>query len=85
MTVPARRLALGLGALALAVSACAPAATVEFQTVVPSEESRATISALPSGAKRVDPAQRITVTKDAIRTTLTSTVHTATFIGVLVS
>ncbi len=62
MSVPARRLALGLGALALAVSACAPAASVEFQTVVPSEQSRATISALPSSAKKVDPAQRITVT-----------------------
>ena len=62
MAVPARRLALGLGVLALAVSACAPAASVEFQTVVPSEQSRATISALPSGDRKVDPSQRITVT-----------------------
>jgi lipoprotein-anchoring transpeptidase ErfK/SrfK len=35
---------------------------VEFQTVVPSEQSRATIAAQPSGLKKVDPGQRITVT-----------------------
>jgi lipoprotein-anchoring transpeptidase ErfK/SrfK len=59
--VPARRLALGLGAAALMVSACAPAATVEFQTVVPSDQSRATISAQPSGQKKVDPGQQVTI------------------------
>jgi lipoprotein-anchoring transpeptidase ErfK/SrfK len=58
----ARRLALGLGATALAVSACAPAASLEFDTVEPSTESRATIAAQPSGAKKIDPAQRIVVT-----------------------
>jgi lipoprotein-anchoring transpeptidase ErfK/SrfK len=59
--VPAKRLALGLGAGALALSACTPVASVDFQTVVPSEQSRATIVAEPSGAKKVDPAQKITV------------------------
>jgi lipoprotein-anchoring transpeptidase ErfK/SrfK len=58
----ARRLALGLGATALAVSACAPAASLQFDTVEPSTESRATIAAQPSGAKKIDPAQRIVVT-----------------------
>lgn len=62
MAVPARRLALGLGVAVLAVSACTPVASVDFQTVVPSEQSRATIAAQPSGAKKVDPGQRITVT-----------------------
>jgi lipoprotein-anchoring transpeptidase ErfK/SrfK len=60
--VPAKRLALGLGAGALALSACTPVASVDFQTVVPSEQSRATITAQPSGAKKVDPAQTIRVT-----------------------
>jgi lipoprotein-anchoring transpeptidase ErfK/SrfK len=61
--VPVPRLALSVGAVALAVSACAPVASVEFETVVPSEHSRATISAQPSsGAKKVDPGQQITVT-----------------------
>ena len=62
MLLGARRLALGLGATALAVSACAPAASLEFDTVEPSTESRATIAAQPSGAKKIDPAQRIVVT-----------------------
>ena len=62
MPLGARRLALGLGATALAVSACAPAASLEFDTVEPSTESRATIAAQPSGAKKIDPAQRIVVT-----------------------
>ena len=62
MAMPVRRLALGLGGIAVAVSACAPAASLEFDTVQPSPESRATIAAEPSGAKRIDPAQRIVVT-----------------------
>ena len=62
MLLGARRLALGLGATALAVSACAPAASLQFDTVEPSTESRATIAAQPSGAKKIDPAQRIVVT-----------------------
>ena len=62
MPVPVRRLAVGLGVVALAVTACGPSATVEFRTVVPSGESRATIVAQPSGEKKVQPAQRITVT-----------------------
>ncbi|MDQ5975257.1 MAG: L,D-transpeptidase family protein [Actinomycetota bacterium] len=62
MPLGARRLALGLGATALAVSACAPAASLQFDTVEPSTESRATIAAQPSGAKKIDPAQRIVVT-----------------------
>ena len=57
-----RMLAIGLGGAALAVSACTPVASWEIQTVPPSEQSRATISALPEGEKRVDPAQRIVVT-----------------------
>jgi lipoprotein-anchoring transpeptidase ErfK/SrfK len=61
---PARRLVLGLGATALALSACGPAVTaeVDFQTVRPSEQSRATVVAEPSGIKKVDPDQRIVVT-----------------------
>jgi lipoprotein-anchoring transpeptidase ErfK/SrfK len=62
VAVPARWLAVGLGVVAMAASACAPSATVEFQTVVPSDQSRATISAQPSGERKVDPSQRITVT-----------------------
>ncbi len=62
MAIPARRLAFGLGAIALAVSACAPAASLEFDTVQPSEQSRATIAAQPSGVKKIDPSQRIVVT-----------------------
>ena len=62
MPLGARRLALGLGATALAVSACAPAASLQFDTVEPSTESRATIAAQPSVAKKSDPAQRIVVT-----------------------
>ena len=63
MVFPARTMVVGLGAVALAVSACAPAATsVEFRTVAPSDDSRATVIAQPSGAKRVDPAQKIVVT-----------------------
>jgi lipoprotein-anchoring transpeptidase ErfK/SrfK len=46
----------------LAVSACTPVASWDIQTVPPSEQSKATISALPAGAKRVDPGQRIVVT-----------------------
>lgn len=57
--------AAGLGAAALAVSACTPAASVEFQTVVPSDVSRATITAQPASGKKVDPGQRITVTADS--------------------
>jgi lipoprotein-anchoring transpeptidase ErfK/SrfK len=61
--VPNRLLGLlGAGAAVLAVSACSPTASVDFQTVVPSEQSRATIAAQPSGQKKVDPGQRITVT-----------------------
>lgn len=52
----------GLGVAVLAVSACTPVASVEFSTVVPSQESRATITAEPSTGKKVDPGQRITVT-----------------------
>lgn len=65
MAVPARRLALGMALLSLAavaISACAPAASLEFNTVQPSEQSRATIAAQPTGAKRIDPSQRIIVT-----------------------
>lgn len=63
MPVPTRRLALSLGAVIVAVSACTPVASVEFETVVPSGHSRATISAQPSsGSKKVDPDQQITVT-----------------------
>lgn len=51
-----------MGAIALAVSACAPAASLQFDTVQPSEQSRATIAAQPSGEKRIDPSQRIVVT-----------------------
>ena len=53
---------LGVAGAVLVVSACTPSASVEFQTVVPSEESRATIAAQPSGQKKADPGQRITVT-----------------------
>jgi lipoprotein-anchoring transpeptidase ErfK/SrfK len=63
--IPARSLGLGVAALGVAVvgiSACTPVASVDFQTVVPSDESRATIDATPSGKKKVDPGQRITVT-----------------------
>ena len=62
MSLPVRRLALGLGAIAVAVSACAPAASLEFNTVQPSEQSRATIAAQPTGEKKIDPSQRIVVT-----------------------
>jgi lipoprotein-anchoring transpeptidase ErfK/SrfK len=53
---------LGVGGAVLVVSACTPVASVDFQTVVPSEQSRATIAAQPSGQKKVDPGQRVTVT-----------------------
>jgi lipoprotein-anchoring transpeptidase ErfK/SrfK len=63
VTVPTRlRGLLGAGAAVLVVSACTPVASMDFETVVPSEESRATIAAQPSGQKKVDPGQRITVT-----------------------
>ncbi len=62
MALPARRLAFGMGGVVLFASACTPAATVQFQTVVPGQESRATISAEPSGQKKVDPTEKITVT-----------------------
>lgn len=63
MPLPTRlRGLIGVGSAVLVVSACTPAASVEFQTVVPSEQSRATIAAQPSGQKKVDPGQRITVT-----------------------
>ena len=62
MPFPARRLALGLGSTALAVSACTPAASWDIQTVPPSDQSRATILTQPSGDKRVDPGQHIVVT-----------------------
>ncbi|MDO8307145.1 MAG: Ig-like domain-containing protein [Actinomycetota bacterium] len=58
----ARLLALGLGSVVLAVSACGPAATAQLSTVAPSEESRATIAALPASGERIDPGQRIVVT-----------------------
>jgi lipoprotein-anchoring transpeptidase ErfK/SrfK len=60
---PARRLVLGLGATALALSACGPAvsANVDFRTVTPSQQSQASVVAEPSGAKKVDPDQRIVV------------------------
>jgi membrane protein implicated in regulation of membrane protease activity len=60
---PARRLAVGLGAAALALTACGPAITadVAFQTVTPSAQSRASVLAQPASAKRVDPDQRIVV------------------------
>jgi lipoprotein-anchoring transpeptidase ErfK/SrfK len=60
---PARRLAVGLGAAALALTACGPAVTadVDFQTVTPSAQSRASVLAQPASAKRVDPDQRIVV------------------------
>jgi lipoprotein-anchoring transpeptidase ErfK/SrfK len=61
--LPTRLLGLlGVGGAVLIVSACTPSASVDFQTVVPSEQSRATIAAQPSGQKKVDPGQRITVT-----------------------
>ena len=63
MPLPTRLLGLlGVGGAVLVVSACTPTASVDFQTVVPSEQSRATIAAQPSGQKKVDPGQRITVT-----------------------
>ncbi len=63
MPIPSRLLGLiGVGGAVLVVSACTPVASVDFQTVVPSEQSRATIAAQPSGEKKVDPGQRITVT-----------------------
>lgn len=62
MALPIRRLALGLGAVAVLVSACGPATSLEFDTVQPSAESRATIAAQPSGTKKIDPSQRIIVT-----------------------
>jgi len=55
-------MALGLGAVAVLVSACGPATSLEFNTIQPSEQSRATIAAQPSGAKKIDPSQRIIVT-----------------------
>lgn len=63
MPIPSRLLGLlGVGGVVLVVSACSPTASVDFQTVVPSEQSRATIAAQPSGERKVDPSQRITVT-----------------------
>ena len=62
MAFPARRFALGLGASVLGLSACTPTASWDFQTVEPSAESRATISAQPAGEKRVDPGQKVVVT-----------------------
>ena len=63
MVFPARRLVIALGAGALALTACGPAMTadVQFQTVTPSQQSRATVVAEPASAKRVDPDQRIVV------------------------
>jgi lipoprotein-anchoring transpeptidase ErfK/SrfK len=60
---PAGRLAVGLGVVALGLSACGPAVTanVDFQTVTPSAQSRASVVAEPASAKRVDPDQRIVV------------------------
>jgi lipoprotein-anchoring transpeptidase ErfK/SrfK len=37
-------------------------ASLDFQTVKPPQESRATIEASPTGTKRIDPSQRIVVT-----------------------
>jgi lipoprotein-anchoring transpeptidase ErfK/SrfK len=55
-------MALALSTIALAATACAPiSATVDFQTVTPSEQSQATVVAEPSGVKKVDPDQRIVV------------------------
>lgn len=53
---------VGALGVVLAVSACTPTASIQFETVVPPDESRATVSAQPSGQKKVDPGQRITVT-----------------------
>ena len=61
MAFPARRIAAGAAVAALALTACTPSATVQLETVLPSDESRATIAAEPTGQKKVDPAQRITV------------------------
>jgi lipoprotein-anchoring transpeptidase ErfK/SrfK len=60
---PTRRLVFGLGGMALAVSACSPtiAADVDFRTVAPSQQSRASIDAQPAGTKKVDPDKRIVV------------------------
>lgn len=60
--VRARRLAGGAAVCALGLTACTPVASWDFTTVVPSEQSRATISATPEGTKKVDPGQRIVVT-----------------------
>lgn len=62
MHFPSRKLAMGLGGAALAMTACTPVASVDFQTVKPSEQSKAVVVAQPSGAKKVDPSQRIVVT-----------------------
>lgn len=63
MVFPAGRLVVGLGVIALALTACGPAVTanVDFQTVTPSAQSRASVVAEPASAKRVDPDQRIVV------------------------
>ena len=63
MSFPARRLAVGLGVTALALTACGPAITadVDFKTVTPSAQSQASVLAEPSSPKRVDPDQRIVV------------------------
>lgn len=60
--VSPRKLAVGGALCAFSLSACAPVASFNFTTVVPPEQSRATITALPAGAKKVDPGQRIVVT-----------------------
>lgn len=62
MPVRPRVLTAMIGLVVLGVSACTPTASIEFETVVPADQSRATLSAQPSGQKKVDPAQRITVT-----------------------
>jgi len=59
--MPARARLLVLGGAVLALSACTPVASVQFDTVTPSDQSRATVVAEPSGAKKVDPGQTITV------------------------
>ena len=53
---------MALGVVALGATACTPiTATVDFQTVTPSQESRATVVAEPSSVKKVNPDQRIVV------------------------
>ena len=57
-----RQLALvGLGGAVLLVSACTPMASAQLDTVAPSTDSRAQISAAPTGEKKVDPDEQITV------------------------